>query len=97
MKKKYTQGSFFEIRYECVDLENHKCLDDMPIGYFVSKEEALQYLNDEILKDHDYKKNTFWAYFTEIDTGLMHQYKIRELLCGRAAPNWTISKPVSLS
>lgn len=93
--KKYTRASVFEIHYECFDTEKKKFVDSFPVGYFVSMDEAVMYLKEEILKGHECDMDPTMVSFNDEreDVPWKHLYKIVECRCGRAVPDYVIRKP----
>lgn len=93
--EKYTRASMFEIHYVCFDKEKKKIIDAYPVGYFVSMDEAIMYLKEEILKGHECDKDPAMVSFNDErkDVPWEHSYKIIECRCGLAVPDYAIRKP----
>jgi hypothetical protein len=94
--RKYTRTSVFEIHYTCFDTEKKTHVDSYPVGYFVSMDEAVTYLKEEILNGHEiYWRNPSWVSFIDerADVPWEHSYRIIECRCGRAMPDYNIRIP----
>jgi len=100
MDKEYTRTEIYEVRYACYDTERKIVVDSYPVGYFVSKEEALDCLKNEVFEGRDLNLTEYAmeASFMDDrpDVPWQHCYQISKIFVGLTVPYNSITAPVSL-
>lgn len=82
----FTEMTIFMVVYQCV--KKDVIIDENPAGYFVSKEEALAFvLNDiSVCENSRMERNEFKIIGFDRDPNYKHAYLLRKVNVGKPAP-----------
>ena len=84
--EKFTEMTIFMVKYQCV--KKDVIIDEYPLGYFVSKEEALAFvLNDiSVCENPGMERSEFRIIGLDRDPNYKHVYLLRKVNVGKPAP-----------
>ena len=90
-----TKMTIYMVVYRCVKLD--RIIDEYPVGYFVSKEEALSSVLDDIerCENVDFKVETYTITGFDKDPEYKHIYRLNKINVGADFPHENLSEITS--